>query len=253
MFKGESHEFTRFEMETNMTQGSDDNFRIDNYADDDLVPFDVRDYSGRRAMWLFILSVVIFLLAAIVIFKVYQKGVRDRKAPPRIEADSQPYKVTPEEPGGEVTPNQDKGVYDVMNGTAKSETVVSGPGAEMPMDVPRQATIVVEPSTAIPPTQSTPNQSQTPTPVTIKKGSDHVVQVASVRSRELATEYWSKLQTKFQNDLPAGSYADIRRVDLNEKGIYFRLRVAGLDDKAAADQLCKRFDAQKQACFVTRK
>lgn len=240
-----------------MTQGSDDNFRVDNYADDDLVPFDVRDYSGRRAMWLFILSVVIFLLAAIVIFRVYQKGVRDRKAPPRIEADSKPYKVTPDNPGGEVTPNQDKGVYDVMNGTAKPEKVVSRPGAEMPMDVPRQATIVVESPSATPPAQSAPapnqSQTQTPNPATIKKGSDYVVQVASVRSRELATDYWAKLQTKFQGDLPAGSYADIRRVDLNEKGIYFRLRVAGLDDRAAADRLCKRFDAQKQACFVTRK
>ncbi|MGJ8563484.1 MAG: SPOR domain-containing protein [Alphaproteobacteria bacterium] len=241
-----------------MTQGSDDNFRADSYADDDLVPFDVRDYSGRRAMWLFILSVVIFLIAAIVIFKVYQAGVRDRNAPPRIEADNSPYKVMPEDPGGEITPNQDKTVYDVMNGTAKPEEIVTAPGAETPIDLPRQATIIVEPPSSSPPVATSPTPqtapaATTPSPSGVKKGSDYVVQVSSLRNRDDATKLWASLQTKFRSELPAGSYADIRRVDLKEKGVYYRLRVAGLDDKAAADRLCKRFDAQKQACYVTKK
>ncbi len=243
-------------MEVEMTQGQDDNFRADRHADEDLVPFDVRDYSGRRAMLLLITAVVLLLAAAFFIFRLYQTGVRDRSAPPRIAADNTPYKVAPENPGGVVTPNQDKTVYDVMNGTVKNEQVTTAPAPENPIDLPRQATIIVDSTdTDIPkakPAAPAPSQRSTPAQ-TQSGGSDYVVQVASVRIRADTDRLWSGIQRRFQSILPAGTYADVTRVDLNEKGIYYRLRVAGLADKTAASQLCKRFEASGQACFVTRR
>lgn len=240
-----------------MSQGQNENFRADRHADEDIVPFDVRDYSGRRAMWLLVITVVLLLVAAFTVFRLYQTGVRDRAAPPRIAADNSPYKIAPENPGGQETPNQDKTVYDVMNGTAKTETVTTTPPPEEPIDMPRQATIIVDSGSpeAAAPTQTQPERpAPQPTPVQPRAGgSDYVVQVASVRVREDADRLWGVIKQKFETTLPAGTYADIRRVDLNEKGIYFRLRVAGLADKNAAAQLCKRFEARNQACFVTRR
>lgn len=253
----------------------EDGFRTDLYGDEELVPFDVQDYSGRRAMRLLIIVFLLLLLGAFVVFKVYSQGLRDRGEPPLIQTDTSPYKVAPENPGGEVTPNQDKSVYDVMNGTARSETVTPAPQPEEPIDLPRSATIIVDDNSE--PTRSntpdpdprpqtqTPTQTpsetptrrevQAPTPARPSQinGSNHVVQVASVRTREDAEALWYQLKDKFAAELPNGSYADVRRVDLGAKGIYFRLRIAGLTDKNAASSLCNRFKARQQACFVTRK
>jgi len=83
--------------------------------------------------------------------------------------------------------------------------------------------------------------------------SEYVVQVASVRSQDDAQAVWNTINTKFNDLTQQGLYADVRRVDLQEKGIYFRTRIAGLADKDAASQLCNTFKSRGQACFVTRK
>lgn len=242
-----------------MSQDHEENFRADVYGEDELVPFDVRDYSGRRAMWILLAVVFLLLIAAVTVFKLYQAGVRDRNTPPRIVADTAPYKIAPENPGGEVTPNQDKSVYDVMNGTAKTETVVKAPSSEEPVALPKSATIVVEtPKPAASTAQTTPQTApaQRPAavaPAPVQSGnSEYVVQVASLRSQADAQRLWTEINRKFSDVLPTGSESDIRRVDLNEKGIYFRLRVAGLANRAAANRLCSQFKARKQSCIVTR-
>ena len=238
-----------------MTQGHDDNFHTSRHMDDELVPFDARDYSGRRAMWLLIIALILLLAAAFAVFQLYQKGVRDRGEPPRIDANDAPYKVELEGQGGEETPDQDKTVYDVMNGTVKTETVVPAPQTETPVDLPKKATIVVNPPNTQPVTTQPPVSQSSPsqTAVTPAQGGDYVVQVASVRSHAAAEGLWTQMRSQHQSILPAGTRADIKRVDLNEKGIYYRLRVDGLLDKAAANRLCKQLTAQNQACYVTRR
>ena len=129
--------------------------------------------------------------------------------------------------------------------------------AEKPIDIPDKANIIIKapeplgkPSgqagTAAP-TNSAPSTS---VPV---GGSVYVAQVASVRSRGDAEEIWKTIEQKFDSVLPDRLYADIKRADLGDKGVYYRLRLAGLDDKAAADRLCERLVARDQACFVTKK
>ena len=54
-------------------------------------------------------------------------------------------------------------------------------------------------------------------------------------------------------DLVAGKYADVKRADLKEKGVYYRTRIAGMADKTAANSLCNAFKAAGQACFVTKR
>ncbi len=237
---------------------SDDtaHYRIDPYAEDELVPFDARDYSGKRAMRLLIIFVVALLLAAFLLFKLYYDGTRDRNAPPRINAEKTPFKVELENPGGAVTPNQDKTIYDVMNGRVKEEVVVPAQSAELPINMPDKATIVVEDDTPIvkPPVVRdipAPKPVSPATPLAID--SDYVVQIASVRTRDDAERLWNELNQKFNAGLPRATYADIRRADLGDRGIFYRLRVAGLESKGSAEHLCDRLKSHNQACFVTRK
>ncbi len=249
-----------------MNQDSPDHFRADPYANEELVPFDARDYSGKRAMWMLIGLIGVAVIAAVIIFNLYQPGTRDRDAPPRISADNTPYKIEPEDAQGEVTPNQDKEVYDVLNGTAETGEVTNRVETEEPIKMPDTATVVVEGSQPAETTKPAEPEVKAPEPVETKTiqpepvqprvtsgGSNYVVQVASVRTEADANRIWSGVNSKFSSVLPRGSYSDIKRVDLGDKGIYYRLRVAGLSGQDAAKALCDRMKSENQACFVTKK
>jgi len=226
--------------------------------DEELTPFDVRDSTGKSGLIKLALGFGLLLLLAFIVLKVYQPGVRDRAAPPKIIADNTPFKIVPADEGGVETPDQDKAVYEVMDGKAPDEVVAPAPKAEMPIELPKSANIKVDPAPTIKtpvvkaPSISAPNTD--PKPNSVATGSsDWVVQVASVRTQQDAQSIWNKVSTKFNNVLSDGHYADIKYADLAEKGVYYRLRVAGLADKTSASRLCSQLEAQGQACFVTRK
>jgi len=244
-------------------------------AEEELAPFDVRDSSGKSGMIKLALGLGFLLLLALFIFKVYQPGVRDRGTPPKITAENTPFKIKPDDAGGVQTPNQDKTVYDVMDGKTPSETVTPSPTPEVPIELPKAANIKVDPAPTTPapvkpkppaPKPQAANPSGTvkspgpgyiktaPAGATVRTGSsDYVVQVASVRSEADAQNIWNKTETKFSDVINSQMYADIKYADLDEKGVYYRLRVAGLADKSSATALCDQFKARGQACFVTRK
>lgn len=226
-----------------------------------LVPFDVREQTGRRSIMVLGAFIVGLLLLALIVFFMYQPGTRDRDVAPRISADNAPYKVAPDNPGGTQTPDQDKAVYDIMAGKDVTETVTPAPGAEVPIEMPRDANIQVDAPKAVAkapvavpkPTPAKPKPApQRPASAATGSG-DYVVQVASVRNRGDAVDLWSTVSNKFSNVLPSGLYSDIKQVDLGDKGIYYRLRIAGLADKSAATQLCNQFKARGQACLVAKR
>jgi len=244
-----------------------DNFNTGRRSDEVLTPFDVRESSGRSSMYKLLGAFAFLLVLAFVVLKVYQPGTRDRGAPPTISADNTPFKVEPENPGGVETPNQDKTVYDVMDGKSETDAVVTAKTPEEPVKLPKSANIVVEkPETVVPKPTPKPKAeaskpiAETPKPTVsepaaapIATGSGgYVVQVASTRESADAQRLWSKLEKDFSDVLGGSMFADIKRADLGDKGIYYRLRVAGLADKDAANKLCSRFKARGQACFVTK-
>jgi len=261
-----------------MTNNENDIFSAAGNSDEELTPFDVRDSSSKSGIIKLALGFGFLLALALIILKVYQPGVRDRDAPPKILADDTPFKVELEDAGGVETPNQDKTVYEVMDGKKPNEDVTTRPGAEVPIELPKTANIKVDPA----PTITTPAKPQPTTPKpqaanpsgsvkapgpgyiktapsapsgsTIRTGSsEYVVQVASVRTSQAAQDVWNKTEVKFSDVINSQMYADIKYADLAEKGVYYRLRVAGLADKSAASALCDHFKARGQACFVTRK
>ena len=259
-----------------MTNNGNDIFSAAGNADEELTPFDVRDSSSKSGIIKLALGFGFLLALALIILKVYQPGVRDRNAPPKIVADNTPFKVEPEDAGGVETPNQDKTVYEVMDGKTPNEVVKTRPSAEVPIELPKAANIKVDPAStkpaavkprpAAPKPQPAANPSGSikaagpgyiktaPSGSTIRTGNgDYVVQVASVRSAGAAQDIWNKTEAKFSDVINSQMYADVKYADLAEKGVYYRLRVAGLADKSAAAALCDTFKSRGQACFVTRK
>jgi cell division protein FtsN len=235
-----------------------------------LQPFDVREQSSNKGM-VMLLGGFLFLLAlAFVMLKLFSSGTRDRDQTPRILAENEPYKEVPLERGGDETPNQDKQIYEVLNGTATEGTVSIAPTAEAPVELPPveeivpskpAANIVIKqpeekPAAATPVTRpkaepivTAPSQ---PAPRPVSSG-DYVVQIASLRSLAEAETLWGRLSTKYSGVLNSSHNSDIKRVDLDEKGIYYRLRVAGFSDKDGASALCSQLKSRNQDCIVTKR
>jgi cytoskeletal protein RodZ len=224
-------------------------------AQETLQPFDVREREGLNPMIKLAMVAAFLLLLAVIVMKLYTPGVRDRSDPPRITADNTPFKVAPEDAGGTQTPNQDKVVFEVMDGNSPDTTATPEPRPEAPIKMEAPEPVVTAPvrePVPAPRPATRPVVKQPPVSVPATGNSEWVVQVASTRSRADAADVWQKLKVKFPT-LVDGKYGDVKRVDLGDKGIYFRTRVAGLADKAAADSMCKSFKAAGQACFLAKK
>ena len=239
-----------------------------------LQPFDVREQNSRKGMTMLIGGFLFLLVLAFIIMKLFAGGTRDRDQTPRILADAEPYKEIPIDRGGEETPNQDKEIYDVLNGTAKDIEVSVLPAAEQPMQVPSPAETTPDKPAAnvvIKEAGATSNTSisapapkiETPkvsAPVTTEpvlsptpSAGAYFVQVASLRSQNEANTLWNKLTGNMGDLITPSYYADVKRVDLNERGIYYRLRVGGLSSKQAAQDLCSKLKSRGQDCIVSAK
>lgn len=75
------------------------------------------------------------------------------------------------------------------------------------------------------------------------------VQLASLKDQREAQATWGALQKKFPAELGALT-ASYERVDLGDKGIYFRLQAGPLQNRAAAQVICERLSAARQGCIV---
>lgn len=221
-----------------------------NVAQDTLQPFDVREREGLNPMIKLAIVALGLLALALIVMKLYTPGVRDRSDPPRITADNTPFKVKPEDVGGTQTPNQDKVVFEVMDGNSPDTMATPEPLPEKPITIEAPEPVVTQPVKR--PVETRPPVTRPPVSTTATGNSDWVVQVASTRSQVDADNVWATIQRKFPS-LVSGTYADVKRADLGDKGIYYRTRVAGIADKSAAQTLCASFKAAGQACFVAKR
>ncbi len=239
-----------------------------------LHPFDVRAQSGRMGMVKFVGVVIFLLVLAYVVVKLFASGTRDRETTPNILADNTPYKEVPLDPGGIKTPNQDKEIFEVSNKPESPAQVKTVPIAEEPLPKPEPrpvANVFIKQPDAPDNQAANPQKADKPTskpandpnaePANAEPANtrpaltfgDYVVQVASLRSQAQAEQAWSRLSATMGDVLTDAHFADIKRIDLGERGIYYRLRVNGLADKAAASRLCAQFKDRKQDCIVTKK
>ena len=235
--------------------GQDDNIRPVGYNEDVHQPFDVQAQRGDYAMWKLLGALAFLIILALIIFFVYQPGARDRDDPVVISPSKTALKIPPAK--SEPEPINDKAIY----GAGQTATTTPPPTTvepEAPIKLPDAVKIVETPAPSQPvitrPTQSKPSRpitAQTPQPAPSPQGTSgkHLVQVASLRSYEEAEAAWNKITAKFP--FLRGQLYDIKRVDLNKKGIYYRLRIDGLSSPASANAVCQKLQANGQACFNT--
>lgn len=240
---------------------------------------DDEDMEGSRLPVLIIIALVVLISFAGVVWLAYEKGVANGRNEPRIASvDS----------NGEPT-TQYKGlkIYE-QPAPSDADVVTAAPASPKPNDVTQQQAAapsasdpdlrapITDTSAAKPaaaanhpaiaksvavaalPKKSTA-QPQSPSPPAAQDDANtepatqsaYFLQIGSYKSEQEAADAWSAAKrthaTIFESLSP-----NVKKVDLGERGIWFRLRVAPFSDKSAADAACDRLKAEGGTCLLAR-
>ncbi len=79
----------------------------------------------------------------------------------------------------------------------------------------------------------------------------YVLQIGAYKSQSDADVAWKAYQSKHVA-LLSGFGSNVQKVDLGDKGVWYRLRVGSFADKDAASALCDRLKAEGGVCFPTK-
>lgn len=90
-----------------------------------------------------------------------------------------------------------------------------------------------------------------PVAATPAAAGSYVLQIGAFKSQAEADTAWRAYRGKHAA-LLTGYSPDIRQVDLGEKGTWYRLRIAGFNDREVASALCDRLKADGGGCFLGR-
>jgi hypothetical protein len=98
-----------------------------------------------------------------------------------------------------------------------------------------------------------PQQQSTPAIAvnTPQAAGSYVVQVAAQKSEAEAQSSWQALQQRYGTVL-AGQQATIRRVDLGERGVFYRAQVGPFTSRAQASEVCQSLKAAGGECVIQR-
>jgi cell division septation protein DedD len=166
---------------------------------------------------------------------------------PLIRAVEEPIKSKPKIPGGMNVPNLD---VEVLNPSNFDKPVVLGPSPEEPILFLETPTAEDVAGIIQPPPLSEPKAVVTPAPAEILKlNTTYRVQIASVKSEREAKAEWERFKSKYPVLLRKLNLT-VARVDLDEKGVFYRLLIGPLPDKSAAKKFCQSAKERKIACLI---
>ena len=115
---------------------------------------------------------------------------------------------------------------------------------------PAQPSAPLAPATAAP-KQLAANAPPAPAPVVQAPAASgaYVLQIGAYKSQAEADAAWNTYKAKHAT-LLAGYSPNVAQADLGDKGIWYRLRIAGFSSKDVASALCDRLKADGGGCFL---
>jgi hypothetical protein len=136
---------------------------------------------------------------------------------------------------------------------APQTPAASAPPAENPAVAaapPPPAPKAPEPVVVAPKPEPRTEPAAVPVPATAQPAAGaYRIQLAAVRSEEVAASEWARLQRRYSDVLGALS-PHYQRIDLGaSKGIFYRVQGGDISETSAQD-ICARLKAQDQACLV---
>lgn len=143
------------------------------------------------------------------------------------------------------------GTVAAESATARSANA-GGAGARVPARTPAQSPAAAAP--AADPLRAANNPTPVRTasiPTATATAGAHVVQVASQKTEEDAQASFKSLQAKYPNVL-SGRQPLIRKIDLGERGTFYRVQVGPFASADAANGLCDKLKEAGGQCIVQR-
>jgi cell division protein FtsN len=238
------------------------------------------DEEASRLPVLIVIALVVLVSFAGVVWLAYEKGVASGRNEPRIaaiDASGQPaaqYKGLKiyEQPA----PNDADAVTAVApappkaNDASPQQAAVSAPAPDLRAPIadtntPKPAAAQSRPNTtksvavAALPKKAVAAATPTQSPVAPQDEADtapatksaYLLQIGSYKSEQEAANAWSAAKAAHASVLE-GLSPDVKKVDLGDKGTWFRLRIAPFADKTAANALCDRLKAEGGTCILAR-
>jgi len=111
-------------------------------------------------------------------------------------------------------------------------------------------TIAKAPVVETPTPSAAPAETPAAKPAASTGGGAYLLQIGAYKSEEEATGAWHAYQAK--HPLVGGYESDIKKVDLGDKGTWYRLRVGSFGDKTEASSLCDKLKADGGNCFLAK-
>jgi len=200
-----------------------------------------------------------------------------------VQAPTTPTRVKPENAGGLVPPDQDKEVYNRIAPGAvpiQPEKLLPGPttprlpaggmptpsapkepeAAKTPTPVQAAAStpapapaLPANPPTVTQAPSSAPASESGPSIASLIEGMSGPtggwrIQIASVKSEDIAKSTWARLQAA-HGDVLASLRMQPARVDLGDKGVWYRVQAGPLDEKQA-QSVCSTLKGRKADCVA---
>lgn len=202
-------------------------------------------------------------------------GAASNAQVPLIRADTSPVKVKPDKVGGMNIPDRDDPIYSMQPSGNPAEHILPPPEAPAPRPVapPPQSTPMAPQVAALPP-RAAPGIEPGPTPLPAPgppqiaaeprvapkpaaapkpeaAGPPVKVQLASLRTPEEARDEWQRV--KHANADLLGKYTAVAvRNDLGDRGIWYRVEIGPVGDRAAALKLCKALKDRELGCQLVQ-
>jgi cell division protein FtsN len=244
---------------------------------------------SRRGVILVFLAALVMAVSAGGLLALYRSTMHSGNEVPLLRADNQPTRKRPEDPGGLQVPGQGTMVLDHGRGEAGVEQLLPPPETPLPRPVavppPTQSpaqTANTAPATAPtlpavepaapapvataptpPPTEAAAPPAPPPKPAAAPRpqiaaapappgaGSGYRLQIGAVRTPEAAKAEWERLKHHNGDVLGALGY-EARRVDLGDRGIFYRIQAGPIADAAAAERDCSELKRRGVGCLLVR-
>jgi cell division septation protein DedD len=198
---------------------------------------------------------------------------------PLIRADAEPTRKRPDDPGGMQVPGQGTLVLDGGHGESKVEQLLPPPETPLPRPAPVEPLVASPPSAPPPPpaaavpvliappavpaappaAAAAPPASVKPAPVVAAapavaatpalKG--YRLQLGAVRTPAAAKDEFERLKRLHGDVLGKLGYS-AARVDLGERGIFYRIQAGPLADAAVAERDCSALNRRGVRCLLVR-
>jgi hypothetical protein len=184
---------------------------------------------------------------------------------PVIRADAEPTRKRPDNPGGMQIPGQGTLVLDGGHGDSKVEQLLPPPEAPLPRPAPVEPIAAPPPplpaasapavaAAPVPPIAPPPPAKAAPAAVAAppaSAGKTYRLQLGAVRTPAAAKEEFERLK-RLNSDLLGKLGYTAERIDLGDRGIFYRIQAGPLADAALAERDCNALNRRGVRCLLVK-